>query len=242
MIMRGGSTNYGEAVGILMLDTRFPRPRGDIGNARSYDFPVRYKIVKDAKPVRIMGHAPDPELIDSFIAAARELEQEGVKAITTSCGFLSPFQPQIAAAVGIPVFTSALIQAPLIHAVIPPGRKIGIFTERAQFMNDEHFSAVGWSSRNIPVAVKGMKHDAKFPEVYIMNNLELDLEVLREEMREMTREFIAEHPDAGAILFECTNMCPFTADVQDVSGLPVFDINSLIQWIYQSVEPRRYIG
>jgi len=90
MRLKGGYTNYGESIGILMLDTRFPRPPGDIGNARSYDFPVRYKIVKNAYTDRIMGHSPDPGLIEPFVEAARELESEGVKAITTSCGFLAP--------------------------------------------------------------------------------------------------------------------------------------------------------
>jgi len=122
MKLRGGYANYGETIGILMLDTRFPRPRGDIGNALSYDFPVRYKIVRGAHATRIMGDQPDPALLEPFIAAARELEADGVKAITTSCGFLAPFQKQLAAAVNIPVFTSSLIQAPLIHACCRPAR------------------------------------------------------------------------------------------------------------------------
>ena len=74
MKLRGGHTNYGETIGILMLDTKFPRPRGDIGNALSYDFPVRYKIVRGAHATRIMGDHPDPTLLEPFVAAARELE------------------------------------------------------------------------------------------------------------------------------------------------------------------------
>ncbi|WP_249137594.1 hypothetical protein [Bradyrhizobium canariense] len=130
MKLRGGYTNYGETIGILMLDTKFPRPRGDIGNALSYDFPVRYKIVRGAHATKIMGDHPDASLLEPFVVAAQELEAEGVKAITTSCGFLAPFQKQLAAAVNIPVFTSSLIQAPLIHAMLPPGKIIGVFTER----------------------------------------------------------------------------------------------------------------
>lgn len=33
MKMHGGFTNYGETIGVLMLDSTFPRPPGDIGNA-----------------------------------------------------------------------------------------------------------------------------------------------------------------------------------------------------------------
>ena len=73
MKLRGGYTNYGEAIGILMLDTKFPRPRGDSGNALSYDFPVRYKIVRGAHATKIMGDEPDPALLEPFMEAAREL-------------------------------------------------------------------------------------------------------------------------------------------------------------------------
>jgi len=167
MMLKGGFTNYGQQIGVLMLDTIFPRPAGDIGNALSYDFPVRYKTVKGAHATRIMGKNPDPKLIEPFIEAARELEAEGVRAITTSCGFLGPFQKDIAAAVNIPVFTSSLMQAPIIHAMLPLGKVIGVFTERAHHMNDAHFKGVGWSSDVIPVQVQGMKQNAEFPQTYI---------------------------------------------------------------------------
>jgi len=116
MHLTGGFTNYGQDIGILMLDTIFPRIPGDIGNAGSYNIPVRYKTVKNAKPFTIMGDKPDAELLKPFVEAARELEAEGVKAITTSCGFLAAFQGELADAVKIPVFTSALILAPLVRS------------------------------------------------------------------------------------------------------------------------------
>ncbi|MDA9403630.1 aspartate/glutamate racemase family protein [Bradyrhizobium sp. CCBAU 45389] len=241
MILKGGFTNYGEDIGVLMLDTVFPRPPGDIGNARSYDFPVRYKTVRGALATKIMGDHPDADLIAPFITAARELEAEGVKAITTSCGFLGPFQKEIAAAVNIPVFTSSLLQAPIIHAMLPPGKIIGVFTERAHHLNDDHFKGVGWSMKDIPVQVQGMKPDAEFPATYIGNRKELNIDVLKEEMLEMTREFMATCPNPGAILFECTNMCPFASFVAKESGLPVFDVNTLIHMFYGAANPRRYL-
>jgi hypothetical protein len=184
-----------------------------------------------------MGDHPDPALLEPFIAAARELEADGVKAITTSCGFLAPFQKQLAAAVNIPVFTSSLIQAPLIHAMLPPGKVIGIFTERGHHMNEGHFRGVGWSPDEIAVQIQGMKPDAQFPATYILGREELDTDVLRAEMIEMTEAFMASCKNPGAILFECTNMCPFSKDVAEVSGLPVFDINTLINLVYRAANP-----
>lgn len=237
MLLKGGHTNYGQDVGVLMLDTRFPRARGDIGNARSFDFPVRYKTVRGAHATRIMGDRPAPELLDLFIEAARELEAEGVRCITTSCGFLGPFQRQIAAAVRIPVLTSALLQAPLIHAMLPPGQVIGVFTERARHMNAGHFESLGWSPERIPVQVQGMPEDATFPATFIEGRETVDTEVLRQEMLAMTRDFLATCPNPGAILFECTNFCPFSADVAAESGLPVFDINTLINSVQSAIRP-----
>src|SRR5688572_15199686 len=98
-LLRGGRTVYGQALGILMLDTRFPRPPGDVGNALTWPFPTQYRIVTGAHQQRIMGAKPDPTLLAPFLEAARDLEALGVRAITTSCGFLAAFQRELAAAV-----------------------------------------------------------------------------------------------------------------------------------------------
>jgi hypothetical protein len=241
MRLKGGTTNYGQEIGVMMLDTRFPRPQGDIGNARTFRFPVRYRTVRGAVQGRIMGDTPDAELIAPFIEAARELEAEGVKGITTSCGFLAPFQREIAAAVSIPVFVSSLLQAPLIHAMLPPGKVIGVFTERAKHLGDAHFRGVGWSSKDIPVFIQGMKPDAVFPATYIGGRLESDTDVLKEEMLEMTRDFMQACGNPGAILLECTNMCPFSSFIAEETGLPVFDINTLIETFHRARNPTRYL-
>ncbi|MND06589.1 hypothetical protein D3C83_280540 [compost metagenome] len=57
----------------------------------------------------------------------------------------------------------------------------------------------------------------------------------------MTEAFLAACPDAGAILFECTNMCPFAKHVRAASNLPVFDINSMINWFWRAANPVAYI-
>ena len=38
-------------LGVLMLETRFPRPVGDIGNPETFVFPVRHSVVRLATPV-----------------------------------------------------------------------------------------------------------------------------------------------------------------------------------------------
>lgn len=240
MLVKGGYTNYGQEIGILMLDTVFPRLPGDIGNAGTYSFSVRYKVVRGARTDRIMGDAPDPSLLEPFIRAAQELEMEGVKAITTSCGFLAPFQKEMAAAVSVPVFTSGLLLVPLVRAMLNPDKAIAVFTERAQHLNERHFNGAGWSAKDIPVTIKGMKPGAVFPTVFIGNRPELDTEILRREMIEMAREVRAEQPDLGAIVLECTNMGPFSAVIRAVAGVPVFGINNLIEMVCYGITPPQF--
>jgi hypothetical protein len=127
-IARGGKAIYGAPLGILMLDARFPRIPGDMGNAATWPFPVLYRVVTGATPSRVVLNGASG-LLPDFIAAAKDLVRLGAEAITTNCGFLSLFQREIAAAVAVPVATSALMQTPWVQATLPPHRRVGIVTE-----------------------------------------------------------------------------------------------------------------
>ncbi len=157
--IKGGYTNYGQDIGILMMRTVFPRLVGDIGNARTFSMPVRYQIV-DVDPLNMTAKNADSRLLTPFIEAARQLEAEGCKAIATSCGFLAGFQRQLADAVNIPVFTSPLILVPMLHTALSRKRSIGILTEYAQGMSEPYFNQAGWSSKDIPVHVSGLSSDS----------------------------------------------------------------------------------
>jgi hypothetical protein len=129
-IARGGKAIYGAAVGILMLEARFPRIPGDVGNATTWPFSVLYKVVRGASPERVVRRRA-AGLLDAFVAAGRELVAEGADDLVTNCGFLSLFQDDLAAACAVPVAASALMQAPLIERLLPPGRRVGVLTVSA---------------------------------------------------------------------------------------------------------------
>src|SRR5579864_8430647 len=105
-IAHGGKSVYGARLGILMLEARFPRIPGDMGNAATWPFPVLYRVVKGASPQRVVRERA-AGLLDAFIAAARELVALGADGITTNCGFLSLYQRELAAALAVPVATSS---------------------------------------------------------------------------------------------------------------------------------------
>lgn len=237
MIARGGTATYGEDVGILMLDTRFPRLRGDIGNAKTFGFPVSYLTVHGASPARVVKEG-DPSLLDPFIEGARELERRGCKAITTSCGFLALFQEALAAAVGVPVFTSSLLQIPLLSRLFGARAKIGIMTARAASLTERHFAQCG--AAEVPRAVAGMDSSPEFSKVYLEErgqqaSLSLDPERARAELSAAAAKLVAENPDIRAVVLECTNMPPFRDAIQEACGKPVYDIVTLVEYVHSGL-------
>ncbi len=231
--LRGGFNQYGFAVGILMLDTRFPRIPGDMGHAATFPFPVRYHRVAGADPDRVVRGGAEG-LLEPFVEGARRLEAEGVGAITTNCGFLVKFQRELAAAVRVPVFTSSLLLVPLVHAMLPPGRRIGILTVHAGSLTPAHLAGAGIRP-DVPLAVAGLETEKEFTRVLLGNELVLDVDLAREEHVRVARRLVAEHPDVGAIVLECTNMPPYAADVQRETGRPVFDITSLVRMVHEAL-------
>ena len=233
MRVQGGTNLYGFSVGILMLDTQFPRIPGDMGNAGTFDFPVRYHRVTGASPDRVVrqGHR---ELLPAFIEGARFLEREGVRAITTNCGFLATFQPEIAGSVEIPVFTSSLMLVPLVHRMLPPGRAVGIMTVDASSLRPEHMTGAGIAP-DVPLVVAGLETEKEFTRVLLDDLLTLDVETARQEHLAVARRLLAGHPEIGAIVLECTNMPPYRADIQAATGLPVFDITTLVRMVHEAV-------
>jgi len=228
--VRGGWNQYGFTIGILMLDTRFPRIPGDMGNATTFPFPVRYHRIAGADPDLVVRRGAEG-LLPAFIEGARALEREGVAAVTTNCGFLIKYQREIAASVSVPVFTSSLLLVPLVHRLLPPGRRVGILTVNSATLGKEHLDAAGIGP-DIPIAVAGLETETEFTRVLLGDELTLDVDLAREEHVRVARRLRAEHPDLGALVLECTNMPPYTPDLQRETGLPVFDIVSLVTLVH----------
>src|SRR5213594_2856734 len=231
--VEGGFNQYGFTVGILMLDTRFPRIPGDMGNAATFPFPVRYERVSGADPDLVVRRGA-AGFLPAFLEGAQRLEREGVGAITTNCGFLVKFQRELAASVRVPVFTSSLLLVPLVHRLLPPGRRVGIMTVNAGTLTAEHLDGAG-IGRDMPIAVAGMETEKEFTRVLLGNELVLDVDAAREEHVRVARRLVAEHADIGAIVLECTNMPPYAADIQRETGLPVFDIVSLVTMVHTAL-------
>jgi len=238
-IYKGGRAIYGEAIGILLLDTKFPRIPGDIGNASTFDFPVRIRMVPGATAQRIVLEG-DESVLPEFVKAGKELEAAGVRAITTSCGYLTTFQNALINAVNIPVFTSSLLQVPMVSRMLPKGKKVGILTIDSRRLTDTCLRAAGIT--NEPIVIMGSEEIPEFYNTYPKGALEIDPEKVEKAVVYMVKMLIEKTPDVGAIVCEAINYAPYAAGVQEATGLPWFDIVDLTKHVYNAVVKKRYVG
>jgi len=234
-IARGGKALYGAPLGILMLEARFPRIPGDMGNAGTWPFPVLYRVVHGATPERVVTQGARG-LLPDFVAAAKELVRDGVEAITTNCGFLSIFQKELAAAAGVPVATSALMQVPWLQRMLPPGKRVGVVTVSGSTLTPAHLEGAG-VPLDTPIA--GTEHGREFFRVLIKAEKEdMDVGLAERDILDAGERLVTQHPDVGAIVLECTNMPPYAAALEAAVNRPVYDIYSMICWFHAGLRPR----
>ncbi|WP_270938175.1 aspartate/glutamate racemase family protein [Falsiroseomonas oryzae] len=236
-IARGGKSIYGAPLGILMLEARFPRIPGDMGNGATWPFPVLFRVVRGASPEKVVLQGARG-LLPDFIAAAQDLVDLGAEAITTNCGFLALFQAELAAAVKVPVATSSLLQVPWVQAMLPPGRRVGVITVSRGSLTPAHLDAAG-VPRDVPV--EGTEDGREFFRVLIRaEKQDMDVALAEQDILEAGRRLVARHPEVGAVVLECTNMPPYAAALREALGLPVYDIYTLVSWFHGGLRPRRF--
>ncbi|MEO7335032.1 MAG: aspartate/glutamate racemase family protein [Caldimonas sp.] len=211
-------------LGVLMLDTRFPRVLGDIGNPASFAFPVRYAVVRGASARRVV-QGRDRDLLEPFIDAARELVREGASAVSTSCGFLVVFQDALQQALGVPVWTSSLLLVRGLQAQLGAGRRVGVVTVDGDALAPAHLEAAG-ALPDVPV--EGLARGCAFQRCLLDDEPTLDVDAAGRSTVEAAQRLVARCPDVDALVLECTNMPPYAAAVRRATGLPVHDITTLL--------------
>ncbi|MCW5733381.1 MAG: aspartate/glutamate racemase family protein [Enhydrobacter sp.] len=208
-------------LGVLMLDTRFPRIEGDIGNPSSFDFPVIFRTMTGIGAADAVAAHPDrPRVLAALQANAEALAADGAVGLATSCGFLGLYQKDLEALSPIPVATSALL---LIKTLT--GRKVGVLAASAEHLTPAHFEAVD-APPDTPV--EGLPSDSSFASTFLRNGLTLDRAAVEREVIAAGRALIDRYPGVDAVVLECTNLPPYTAALKAALGLPVFDVIDLL--------------
>ena len=226
----------GPLMGIIMLDTRFPRLKRDAGNPKSYSCNTMIKRIAGAGVRNIVSASRPKEFTSDFIDAAREIEEAGASAVTTTCGFMIAFQKEIEKHVSIPVLTSSLLQIPLIENSLPRCRKIGIITADSQSLMWDHLKIAGASERS-RFMIEGMEDKAEFRRAILGNSATLDKKKLGSEVLKTANELVSADAHLGAFLLECTNLPPYSQLLRKTFGIPVFDFITMINWFISAMNP-----
>ncbi len=236
-IIKGGCLYYDTPVGVMCLESTFPKPRGHIRNPKTYNFPVVCSVVKGVDIPKLL-FAPTPELIQPFIETAQQLEKDGVQAITGSCGFLARYQSMLAASVSIPVFMSSLCQLPLVRMFHKASACIGVLTASEKALTDDHFRDTGLKMSD--VMVKGMEGYPEFWETIIEGKRnDFDMEKIESEVCQAAKD-MTQSAHLDALVLECTDLSAFAKPIQEILKIPVYDINSLVEYVASCVCRKSY--
>jgi len=226
------TTNMMKPLGILMLDTRFPRIVGDIGNAASYDYPVIFrKMAGIGSADAVTTHPDRPRVLAALKANAEALAAEGAVGLSTSCGFLALYQDDLSAVSPVPVATSALL-----HIKALKGKKVGVITASARNLTPAHFEAVG-APGDTPFV--GLPENSSFAATFLRNGLTLDRNVVEREVVAAGRDLVAQHPEVDTVVLECTNLPPYKKALEAALGLPIHDVLDLLGDFYADLSRRR---
>ena len=220
-------------IGILSLDTRFPRIPGDAGHPESYHMPARVRVVKGAGSTEIVRDGrPAPELVTSFRTAAEELVAEGACLITSTCGFLISVQKDIAEGLSVPVCLSGLCLLPTVRLMMGKA-PIGVLTASATSLGYGAIRAASLAPDDVRIG--GLEDSALFSETFLsrkdqqresFDRDEMEAEVIKGAMR-----LVARAPEVAAIVLECGNLPPYTAAIQEATGRPVFSILDAVRLV-----------
>jgi hypothetical protein len=219
-------------LGVLTLDTRFPRLIGDIGNPASFAVPTLTRVVHGARPDQAVQSAEgqrDAALLDPFLRTMRELESAGAAAITTSCGFLVMLQQDLQAQAKVPVVTSSLL---LLPKLLDSNRRVGVLTVSAKHLGAEFLAAAGVPPQRMDdVVIEGVDPDGEFVRVFVGNRPAMDFDRVRREVVEAAKRLHARAPDITDVVLECTNMPPYVREIENATSLHCWSLLQSVQEI-----------
>lgn len=236
---RKGQASSGEGIGILLLDTSVPFIPGDVANATTYDFPVRFRKIDGFTVARAIGK--DPTIYDALKTAARELVDQGVRAVTGDCGFMALHQQRLARELAVPVFLSSLLQIPFMLSILGEESKVGVLTADGRSLDQTLLAAVGVTDAD-RLVVEGLEAQPQFHRFAIQETGTLDPDKVAAEVVAAGRHCMARDKTVKALLLECSLLPPYAAALQAAVQVPVFDYITMINFVFSAVVKQPYVG
>ena len=237
LVSRTKGSFAGAPIGILLVEAEYAMLPGNVANASTYDFPVIYQVLEDVTFERIA--VADPGVLDVLVAGGEALIAQGVRAVVSACGSFANYQRAAAAALPVPVYLSSMLQVPWIQAALQPEQKLLVIAAVGKALTPKVFEECNITDTDrllIEQAIDLPEFEAMLsPEGFNPARLE-------NELAEYAGKLANEHPEAGAILLQCSDLPPFAWAIQNATGLPVYDMNTLIGWVHGAAVRRPYDG
>ncbi len=237
---RAYQMGYGRPIGVLMLAENIPYPPGTPGNPTTFNHPVIYEIVEGVE-IASLKQLNEPDSLSAFIAAGQRLVDKGVVAITGNCGLMIVHQAGMAQALPVPVLMSSLLQLAL-HPAADRTRTIG---RRYRFQRERteagtsSWPAVGRRPiLRLPrcrASRTSVPRSSRRPGYWTWRRS-------RPKPSRLPRAWSPSGPMSARSCFECTDLCPYASAVQDATGLPVFDVTTLINHALLALVRRPFSG
>ena len=232
----------GAAIGIILFgQTGYAFPPGSVENATTFPYPVLFRSIDAASVSSVVSSSLDDKVQAQLIEAGRDLERQGCRAIIGACGYFANYLPAVASELDTPCFFSSLMQVPMILRSLKPGKKVGILCadgrvlRSAQILKncgvDDYNSVVIVGAEVLPEMDKILKGVGHY------NPYQLELGLI-----DLGRKMVADHPEIGAILLECTLFPTHAHGVQKALRLPVFDFSTMIDWVFSAVVRKPFQG
>lgn len=218
-------------LGVVMLDTRFPRPLGDVGHPGTFEragIPTRHLVVEGATPTRVVLDQGRAVAVNDFVAAVQSLAAQGARLITTSCGFLARHHDALAACVSVPVLSSSLLLCRYLAHV-------GIVTIDAESLGHPELSGA-----QVPEGspIQGVAAQSEFAQRILGNDDQLDMEQAQRDVVAAAQTLVQRAPWVQNVVLECTNMPPYREAVRAAVGRPVHDLETLVLSTWQLLQAR----
>lgn len=217
---------------------QFEQILGHIANPHTFNFPVQYKRVAGIYYSTLVTN-PTPKTCELMVTASQQLEQGGCKAIVSCCGFTSLFQKELAASVEIPVFTSSLLLIPLITQIITPDQAVGVITFNKNNFTDAHLRASGVTDK-MTVWSKGLEGQPEWSRILCNPDADFSPACFGNEVVQVAKALVSDHPDIGAIVLECGDLPPFATIIREALNLPVFDLVTMVNMAHEVVALDRW--
>ncbi len=207
--------------------------KGNSTNPDTFKFPVKYTRVKGANIHTILEN-PCKDTLATMIRDARKMEEQGIKAITTSCGFNAIFQKELTDAVNIPVFTSSLMQIPMVQNMIGTKQNVGVITAKKSALSKEHLENAGVLNHN-RTRIQGLETSLEWNKIFTSPQEDIDIDKIETEIIARANSMV-KNSNIGAFVLECTDLPPFSNAIRKATGRPVFDFVTLTNFSYRGIK------